>query len=719
MYKVISHRKINNSNMDSHKRKAKLIVIGAILGGIFFTLFIDTVWASIDWNLTEITIETGAPCTIKIVDVAPNYYFHNDSWFVVFWDKIAKFDDDFSIQEDGWDNVKMANADTSDFISCSAVTSSYSECLVREQDINGGTITDLDYIKVDHSALAQTTIKDCTEQDGAEYQVDWIHYSSSNQAIWEKASEGNVVWYSNAFKYACFPNGNGSLSIPSAYTDVSESIIYEGSSGKLYLIFKSGYTDGRTRIYYTIYNGDFSYFDNGGLLSLADAYNYSNPAVIRTPSNEWFLTYARNDTNRTIYIDRLAENPATFKLDFLERETIVPPNVFNDADNTGNYTRNPMIRRDDNKLWLFYQVFNDSEGGLGCYGIYENVSCETESWINQSLSFCSGAYRLQKRIVNPSGCTDEENWVWDQDCYIRTVGGAEPEDYQQTERFCEVQTCNSGWLKPWGEAKASCTALLTVNENCNDNMYSNATLTTNVNYGLGLFDSLGSARYFLLMCNSLETDDCFDENPLCSEQWNRTQTLSNVDIYPEEDISAYFEMSNVQQCSRRTWLGSWTGWHDYQVSGTLRYCCNRLCGGFKCVSRGDHEYKVEQYNDCGLNESSKILCPLGCTEGVCNADLPEEDVIRQPSGDPFSWVIGEMAFNFPSFILNALAIGISIFVGVSAVQVTKSMEIGLASIMGLVGLFLYMGWLPMIIGILWIFTLVVMLANLIKKGVKT
>ncbi len=218
--------------------------------------------------------------------------------------------------------------------------------------------------------------------------------------------------------------------------------------------------------------------------------------------------------------------------------------------------------------------------------------------------------------------------------------------------------------------------------------------------------------YGLMVCNPLY--DCFEANYLCESQFNMTQTKDWTQYYPNDTISAHFEINNAGQCkSVRQFMFDY-GWSSYRVAGQLQYCCDRKCGGNKCIRRGVVDYTIQQFNDCSLNETSLTECAVGCLDGVCIDEIPDSELVRSPSGNPFNWIIQEAEYNMGTVVMQVFAVGISTGSGIYATVVSKKWEIGAMSTMGLILLFLTLGWLPQIVAVLWILSVALLIGYMIS-----
>lgn len=487
------------------------------------------------------------------------------------------------------------------------------------------------------------------------------------------------------------------LFIPIGETIVNNPFFFYNPVWNTYNLFY----DDMDRIKVLYYDSSLGFL---GLQTLVDLNNNINQTSVLRIDNGILVSGVMNNT--AVFLGSFHWNLPTHYA-AVDEGAIIISNA-----NESYPVHSPVLALDQDKeqRYLFYSLTNSTRNVVeGIYFLAEDIPCTCDVFFNTSA--CIGDNRIRERSCTPSGCDDETEYVFDAVCN-ETQSLEDRHQIQRTERFCEIQTCDSNFVNPSEQGSVSCRASIPINQFCTSNIESNASLTTRVIRTSGfIFGSLGENKYHILLCNPL--DDCFETDPLCESQWNFTDTKDWLAYYPNDTIAAHFEMSNAQQCkSVREWMYDY-GWKEYAVSGSLQYCCDRQCGGDTCVRRGVVDYKIQQFPDCTLNESSRILCTNGCSNGACLERIGERE-IRSPSGDPMEWIISEATNTFPTVILMLFSVGISGAVGVSVAKQTKDWRMGMMMMMGMILVFLSVGWLPMIVGVLWIISAALMLAYLIS-----
>ncbi len=705
IYKLISNlinKQFNMRFKNKHQKFTFWFSFGVILSGLIYALLTPypVLATVVDWNDTVYELDVDS--VIRFIGTPIGHLkaqYFNNTWFVgysYFTTSspnnryfMGKFDDDLN-RLDGFDNLCINDfcqiprgndfqiSNSSHLIyrywDFEVASNIYRERYISQQDLSLSSERDLGGVQ--------------SEREYFRVLTDWNFYKIQDKFI-SIYGEDNTYYY--------YDTSQHSLLIPDGITVLKNPYLFYNSKWNSYNLF---FDDGdKIRVIY--YDSGLNYL---ALQTLVDITNDVNQTSVMWLDNALYLIGKYNETEiyQSIWYSETQTHYSR-----VEEETFTIPNT-----NSTYEVHLPYLAYDsgEEKKYLFYSLLNNTgQYNDHIYYLEEQIECNCYDWYNTSE--CIGTDRVRTRDCIPSDCDDEISFVWDDFCN-ETQSLIDRHEYIRRERFCESQPCNSEWYNPLETATASCSAYLVVDGDCS-NIVSNATLTTNVIYESSIHGR--DQKYHLLVCNPLY--NCFEEDPLCHSQWNRTQTVNWINYYPNDTIDAHFELSNVQGCQGKFLWGTY-GWKEYRVTGQLSYCCDRICGGYKCVRRGLVDYRIQQYPDCSLNESSKVVCSKGCVRGECSSELAEEELVRSPSGNPFEWIVGEASFLFPTFMLNLFAVGVSAYGGIYASSMTKKMELGLAVMMGLVLIFLSMGWLPQIIGILWILGIGLLLVNMIRKGVK-
>lgn len=488
---------------------------------------------------------------------------------------------------------------------------------------------------------------------------------------------------------------DSSLFTPAA-DEINNPFLFYNPTWNVYDLFY----DNNDQIRVAHYDSGFGFLGVETLIDLADPINETN--VLKTTNG----IYVTSIINGSAFQISLFHSSSATDYVLVEEQTVNTAN--------GNQTHNvrePYLAFDfdrEQKI-LFYVIVNQTKYPKSIHYLEEIIACTCSDWYN--TTDCIGSNRIQLRDCVPNLCAGEQNFVFDAFCN-QTQSLIDRNLFQRTEKFSEIQTCQSQQANPSETGSVSCRASLEIDASCTKNIQANATLVTRVTRTGGLiFGGLGNNKYHLLLCNPLY--DCFETDPLCESQHNFTQTKDWLNYYAGDTVTAHFEISQAQRCKAvRDWMFDY-GWKEYSVSGSIQYSCDRRCGGDTCIRRGVIDYQAEQFPDCSVNETSLIICSNGCGGGACLTQLAQRDV-RSPSGEPMTWILGEMTNTFPTVILMLFSVGISAAVGVSISKETGEWRMGLAGVMGMILIFVALGWLPSIIGLMWVLAVALLFAYLIS-----
>lgn len=693
------------------KNMKKAFLLALILS---FLLTVPSVLATINFNSTVFDLDTNNTFSLatgaglNITGIALKAQYYNDSWFIGFADVEAgnNFCNYLSIYDLNFNRLHGA-INIPKGVGCGFGTTlggrGYDWQIINQTHIlvrymGAAPNCELFEINVSQSDLSHPAAATSLYSVGAgscgyaymRVTTDW-DWIFPNFYFGNVRNTTGVDWF-----YYLGGASDSGLFTPSA-EEINNPFLYYNPIWNTYDLFY----DDNDEVKVLHYDSAFAYLGSETLVNLATTVNETN--VLKT-ENGIFVTNVYNAS--AVQVSLFHSATATDYV-LIEEQTVNISNA-----NASMFIGEPYLAFDHDREQkiLFYILKNSTQYPQSIHYLEEIIDCDCQAWYN--TSDCVDEFRVQNRVCTPNLCSAESSYIYDEWCNI-TSGMIERHEYQLSERFCEVQTCASEWYNPSDTAQASCEASLIIDEDCSTGIQSNATLTTNVMRTAGwIFGSLGNNQYHMLLCNPL--DNCYEADWLCESQYNVSQTMDYTDYYPSDTIVAHFEMSSALNCkSVRSFMKDY-GWKEYRVTGMLRYCCDRECGGYKCVRRGLVDYRMQQYPDCTLNESSREVCSYGCYQGECADSVGAEQIIRSPSGDPLSWVISEAEYNFPMFLLNAISIGISTGSGIYAAQYTRKWEMGAISSMGAVLLFMTMGWIPQIIGILWILAVALLIGYMIS-----
>ena len=367
------------------------------------------------------------------------------------------------------------------------------------------------------------------------------------------------------------------------------------------------------------------------------------------------------------------------------------------------------------------------------YLMYESSPCFCSDWVNASCLTYN--YRQQVRQCNRF-CVDslEVQSVVDTSCEEEYKPYDETVPEQRKKQKCFTGGCLGEWAYPLDvETDMESECYLDAYEDHKEDIL-RLNETVEVNYSISVhterysfFGSggrLGDRKFGLYLCNPL--DDCAVDGTryLCESQANMTQTAGRIfnvsDTFDVEDLQFGYVVAEGKQCAMISSVGLFDqkyGWERYRVSGSYSICGYMYCGNRRvCEHSGLKMYSTVEMVNCKLNRTSRIECTSGkCEDGVCVEALAGE--IRSPSGNPFEWIMSEAEYNLGSTVTMVFAFGISLGGGIYSVVLTKKWQMGAIGMMGLVALFMSIGWLPAIIGVLWILSIaVILMKGLFFKG---
>jgi len=150
------------------------------------------------------------------------------------------------------------------------------------------------------------------------------------------------------------------------------------------------------------------------------------------------------------------------------------------------------------------------------------------------------------------------------------------------------------------------------------------------------------------------------------------------------------------------------------MAGDLCVYWSQFCGGYHCKYVAGKWYEELEDEEC--NPVNSTYCPLGCDfdTGRCKTSTITEELLE---GDPFDLARQMAESTFSSWVLVVLSVGITGGTTVLTAVETKKWQIALAIGCLFALVFLIMGWLPAIIGVLWIFTVaVIFMKGVFLKG---
>lgn len=374
---------------------------------------------------------------------------------------------------------------------------------------------------------------------------------------------------------------------------------------------------------------------------------------------------------------------------------------------------------EDDQWWFFYHRYNYSDtvsSSSDGYG-YELMAlttaseCRCSDWYNVSScgDYISGKQK-QMRSCNPNYCDDESQYI---DCTEIT-----PTIKYRLITKCVL--CNPATKLPTTEPQqlyaskhgsADCQVYIDIPENVT-NITSTAfwTIFARKRKLLGI-DLTPDNNFTASICNPLVEGNCQEESKSCKNDYNHTFSLDYDSYTPGQQASADFTISGLTACHSGGW-----GWDEYFMSGDLCVYWSRVCGGYHCKRIGTKWY--EELEDAECNPINSTYCG---DRIHCDFDTGRCEVAGIPpsvlEGDPFDVVRSMTESTFSSWVLVLISVGMTGGVTVYTGQLVKNWQIAL-SIGALIGLvFLIMGWLPPIIGILWILTVaVILMKGMFFKG---
>lgn len=377
--------------------------------------------------------------------------------------------------------------------------------------------------------------------------------------------------------------------------------------------------------------------------------------------------------------------------------------------------------------YFFYQRFigTQEEGGSGSKGYHSYAlgspqPCFVGDWYN--VSYCGryvSGYQLQFRTTSPAEC----------DVHRRYVDCVEAPPIVRNRTVTESKEKCSDWRIPeeYGADTESVTITVDISEELSDyttSIESTVTGWVEVEPRISILGGNINDNYTLRVCNP--TWNCTSADYDCDDEYNTTLSKDyTYDVSLDDILTGYVEASHCTNCREMAIFNlDWYGWVEYRVCGVLTYDYTYTCGDrYVCIGEGEAEYSVPELDDCEPNMTARVLCPYGCNKitGLCfESEAEKEGIpdaeIRSPSGNPFEWIMGEAEFNLGTTITMFIAFGVSLGGGVYSLIITKKWQAMAITVMGLVALFMTIGWLPAVIGILWILSIALILMKGIFKG---
>jgi len=523
---------------------------------------------------------------------------------------------------------------------------------------------------------------------------------TNNGAVLQPQNTGEAVKYMNN-SWANYTD----LPMPSSYEDPYDfDLLYH--DGNFHLLIQHWSSSG-TSIYDLLYDENWGYIKTNAVAD-TETGNMSDPSW-QVKAGTFYLTYLThdyenfNETNATIRFRAFTWDSSQEKFYNIFSEEYTPPNVVHGF----NYTSTAFLYYDDTNghFWLFYSVYDKNDlSFLGMFAQSESGYCDCTAWENKTC-ISGTAYRERTRVC-PFDCDDEGGSVWDSFCNDTMY--YPDHTYPRTQIISDTGRCDTGWHDPADTPQIRCDASIEIPDTC-ININTSATFHNSVESSSTFWANLGDTQYSVTICNPLTSCNQYQNSWLCESQSNLTLTKDNQSYNAGETATGSMIVVGSPCQHRKNVLWEY-GWKRYRVSGSITYFCNQYCGGDVCTTRGLVEYTIYQFPDCTYNESSKEICTYGCEDGVCKTSIPDTE-IRQPIGNPFEWIKGEAEYNLGSTVTMVFAFGVSLAGGVYGAVSTKKWQIGAIAIMGLVALFMSIGWLPAIIGILWILSIALILAK--------
>jgi hypothetical protein len=303
-------------------------------------------------------------------------------------------------------------------------------------------------------------------------------------------------------------------------------------------------------------------------------------------------------------------------------------------------------------------------------------------------------------------------------------GITDPDELQLTKLETAQEVCYGDWVNPSEEEISSsyCSLELEIGSRCTANINTTASYTNEIDWTIAGVEASPVAdkttKFTSITCHPM--NDCFEESSyFCYFDWNRTVLQETYNRYsPSETAQADFETFG-NDC-KENWALWYYGWERYRVKGTLTYTCDIECGGRNvCIKEGKLWYSVPENYACTLNHTARIECELGeiCIDGECISDVDVSDTDITEADNVFDWIRNNFEAVTPSWVQLVASVLISMGIGLLGYK-EGGEKLGLVGVLGGAGIFFLIGWIPSIFAVLWIITIVWLLAQEYRKGVE-
>lgn len=636
-------------------------VIGKIYKILLLVIFFSIILIS---NNIVSSIDLEGPIGISTSGISPTSsawrskaFFYDDKWYIGLETEdsvtsgkshISRWDSNITTKEDGWDDFIDHQTPTDlEFADWYLYPTNEVPLKTVIEYIGGGDGSV--YEQIGNATLTNFAMAGRIRENLGS-SLTWVTIGNDGSIFWK---ESGVVYYHEPDSASYFSTGgDGSLSIPSDFNDITHPYLYWDNANQQYILLVESSAGGNQGIWALYFDSDYTYLDNDGIAT-GTSFIHQYPKLFGKGSNNYMVSYVKyNDSkadNTTIVIDFLDFNDRSFTS--IKQENIIPTNALN---HTGETWVNDAFATYSDTLernFIFYTVVNSSNF-IGYYVLKEDLGCSCSDWVNTST--CVENRILQNRLCYPSACGIEEQYVNSSYCdreYNRTHG-----IYTQGYTVFYNQTyCESGWVET-GEGVASCIPTgIRIPQDC---------ASTNVTIeGIPLFDAGFSVfgldyegqcpfgRYYLLTC--IPTSDCFKGNVSC-QQLNFTQSKTSTGFYAGDIATGKVELRVDGSCKCNI-LISEIGIKRYKVRGILSFECVIPCSDeWVCLSETEESYRRI---DCSITNITG--CEFGCNELTGRCYSSESQAIEGEGADSPSNIEFWTNFLFsPDTLWKKLAIAI-------------------------------------------------------------
>jgi len=640
---------------------------------------------------------------------------------------ISKWNENLTTKEDGWDRivsddrpVEMQNYNSSHLIIAYVnTTPSYSIVFVKKDDLSTSVYAGSsasaqgsfgmaeDYTIAHVNTYIATQTLNFTLVNGSSYDATCSICDQGNVTDIHLIKEGDEYWlFARAGVVGSGINTTSSKAYVSRYAWDSADNRYEETGGEDYWQISTGYV-------LDVHSGTTGTGKNRLRPGSMDVKKRGEYIYVATREAE------HNQNNNTLWL-RIID------IDAFKHGQILA--VGEESHDLGDYDSSlnesyhfsgiGIGYNSDDGMWnIFYAMFNASAepsgtvfDGFHNYALKSYSGCACSDWIN--VSGCGdriSGYQKQMRSCNPDLCNNEIQYI---DC----------EEKAPTIKYkliTKCEPCNPATkLEPPQQLYASkhtsanCQVYVDIPENVT-NVTSTAYWSVYAEKELlfGLIDISPENNFTASMCNPLTTGNCVTyKNLTCRNDYNFTFSLDYNSYQAGQQASADFSISGVSACHS----GLTGGWDEYYMAGDLCVYWSQFCGGYHCKYVAGKWYEELEDEEC--NPVNSTYCPLGCDfdTGRCKTSTITEELLE---GDPFDLARQMAESTFSSWVLVVLSVGITGGTTVLTAVETKKWQIALAIGCLFALVFLIMGWLPAIIGVLWIFTVaVIFMKGVFLKG---